>query len=464
MILSTNKPTQSGKSLHQGLPLPHMGLDETKLGQLAGHHHSWLHNLRHQAFITAQKKGLPHPKDEKWRYTNFNKLSQAHFSDQSAHNLLPLFSLGHHPLLTELHTAHLLMMVNGQYRPDLSSKNDVPSGLFIQSLTDVLATSKEQVPTIQNLGIASKANGLSFLNLALLNQGLIINVAANTLIEPILHLVHYITDQDVACPIYHHITVQDHADLTIVETYIRETNNKFSSWSLPSLNIKLGKNSKLRHYKYHEEHELSFHTAETNVVLDSKANYENFYVTYGTVLNRHHLSIFMQGDHSQCQLNGLYILNDKNHTDIYTEINHQAYATTSKQSYKGILDDYSHGIFQGNIIMEKEAVKGNGQQLNKTLTLSPHAQSSSKPGLEIYVDDVQCSHGTTSGQIREDELFYLRSRGLDPDTAQRLVIGGFIEESLNDITHAKVKDAFSFAIHHPLEKGKMYDNGLTSRK
>ena len=225
------------------------------------------------------------------------------------------------------------------------------------------------------------------------------------------------------------------------------------------LEIGVGNGAVLRHYKLQNEHTNAFHIAANEVRLSQAAYYENFVLTIGASLSRNEVNVEILGPHAECRLLGSYLLKGNQHGDHTTFIDHAAPESSSREIYKGVLDDQSRGVFQGKILVRKDSQKTNGHQLNQALLLARGAEIDSKPELEIYADDVKCSHGATAGELDETALFYLQSRGIDKQSARNLLIAAFIHSALEEISNRNVHDAMSGIISSWLAAGKI-ENSL----
>ena len=209
------------------------------------------------------------------------------------------------------------------------------------------------------------------------------------------------------------------------------------------MDVQVGERATLSHVKLQIEGDGAYHTALTKAVLAGGARYESHLLALGARLARHEIHVRFDGEGARCLLGGGYMARGNQHVDNTTVIDHRVPACESREVYKGVLDDTARGVFQGKIIVRQDAQKTDGHQLNRTLLLSPKAEIDSKPELEIYADDVKCSHGATAGEPEADQLFYMRSRGLDHRTALALIVEGFMGELLEGIGHEPVRVALA---------------------
>jgi Fe-S cluster assembly protein SufD len=207
--------------------------------------------------------------------------------------------------------------------------------------------------------------------------------------------------------------------------------------------IRVGAGATLRHYREQSEGMSAFHTAATDSWVASDARYEAFLLTTGAGLSRSESRVVLDGAGASCRLDCGYLARGRQHVDNTTEIIHAKPHTTSAEVYKGVLDDQARGVFQGRIVVQKDAQKSDGHQLNKTILLSDRAEIDTKPELEIFADDVKCSHGATAGELDEGALFYLRARGIDLADARQLLVHAFIAEALENVADPALRETFS---------------------
>ena len=210
----------------------------------------------------------------------------------------------------------------------------------------------------------------------------------------------------------------------------------------------------LRHYKLQNEHPAAYHIAASRVAAAAGSTYESFVLQLGGRLARNEIAVRFDGPGAECRLDGAYLLRGIQHADNTTLLDHAAPRCTSRELYKGVIDDQARGVFQGKILVRRDAQKTDGHQLNKTLLLSRAAEIDTKPELEIYADDVKCSHGATAGELDEDALFYLESRGIDPATAQAMLVEAFVAEPVERIAHPGARDAFAAMVAGWLADGR----------
>ena len=278
------------------------------------------------------------------------------------------------------------------------------------------------------------------MNTAYLHDGVIVEVAEGVSIDTPIHLISVgVADND---PVAFHprnvISLGAGASGTFYESHV----GVGCYLSNGATTLHLGDDAILRHRKLQNENNSAYHVASVSVELAARARYENYTLHIGGRLARNEVHVILQGREANCGLYGAYTGRGSQHIDTTTFVDHAVPDCTSREVYKGALDDNSCGVFQGKILVRKNAQRTDGHQLNKALLLSEGAEIDAKPELEIYADDVKCSHGATAGELDEEQLFYLRSRGVMEAEARDLLVTAFLDESLEVIADEERRDAF----------------------
>jgi len=401
---------------------------------LPGQHLPWLRDLRTAAIERVRRLGLPTSRAERWKYTNLNVLNAVAFTPAgsapaAASDSLPNASGNYH-----------FVLVDGRHRPELSTVTP-PLGLSISSLSRLL----QDDPEAARLLLAGHVDGedaLDALNLAFAADGYVIHAAAGAKIETPIEIVH-VNSTGLAATAIHtrNVVIADAgSSAAIVESFVGGADAAY--WSHAVCDIKVAPGAVVHRYKDQDDGIKAFHIAADRVSVARDARYESFVLATGAALSRHEIALTLDGSGASCQLDGGYLARGRQHVDNTTEIRHAQPQTTSSEVYKGVLDGQARGVFQGRIVVEKDAQKSNGHQLSKTILLSDRAEIDTKPELEIFADDVKCSHGATAGELDGDALFYLRARGIDLAEARRLLVEAFIHDALANVTDATVRGAF----------------------
>ena len=417
------------------IPLPYADRFAAVAITLPGRDLPWLRDLRAQAIERVRQLGLPTIRNERWKYTNLNSLAAVAFEPAVSEA-----SSGSPGRLPSMIAGCRVVFVNGLYRADLSA-GSLPRGVTLTSLAELLREDPDRARALFGEHDAG-ADSLGALNRAFARDGYVIDLAADASIETPIELMHLTTPGAVAAA-YHTrnaIVAGPGSSATVIETFLHDAATVY--WSQPVTEVRVGPGATLRHYKDQDESAKAFHTAATDVRVSENGRYENFVLTTGAALSRNEIAVVLDGRGASCRLDSGYLVRRRQHADNTTAIIHAKPQTTSAEVYKGVLDDQARAVFQGRIVVEKDAQKADGHQLNKTILLSDRAEIDTKPELEIFADDVKCSHGAAAGALDEDALFYLRARGIDQADARRMLVEAFVGETLENISNIAVRAAF----------------------
>ena len=392
----------------------------------------WLRQLRESAIESFQELGFPTTHDEDWKYTNLDSLISVpfHYGNGAVKSLTAKEVLA--PALADSECQRLVF-INGRYFSELSDLRRLPAGVRVESIAAAL--SKNDGFLERHLGrcVRIRERAFAALNTALTKDGALVVVPRNCKLGEPIHLIFVSVANGgaVACHPRNLLIVEDGAEAQIVESYIGlGTGNYFVN---PVSELVGGEDAVIDHHRLQRESAKGFHIGTLEARLNRNCNIAAHAITLGGGLVRNDIHAVLAGEGSECLLNGLYVIDDRQHVDNSTEIEHRSPKATSLELYKGILDGSARGIFNGKILVHKDAQKTNARQTNKNLLLSADAVVNTKPQLEIYADDVKCSHGSTIGQLDRDALFYLRSRGLDREEAESLLSYAFASEVVGKI-------------------------------
>lgn len=414
------------------IPLPYADRFAAVAATLPGRELPWLRDLREQAIERVRQLGLPTIRNERWKYTNLASLAAVAFEPAGARS-----SSGLPGRLPSLIGGCRSVFVDGQYQAGLST-GSLPRGITLTSLAELLRQHPDRAQALF-AEHDSGTDSLAALNLAFARDGYVIEVAAGATIEAPVELLH-LTTTGAAYHTRNAIIAQPGSSATLIETFQHDGPTVY--WSQPVTEVRVGSGATLRHYKDQNEGSKAFHTAATDVRVSDDGRYESFVLTTGAALSRNEIAVVLDGRGAACRLDSGYLARGRQHADNTTAIIHAKPQTTSAEVYKGVLDDQARGVFQGRIVVEKDAQKADGHQLNKTILLSDRAEIDTKPELEILADDVKCSHGAAAGELDEGALFYLRARGIGQEDARRMLVEAFVGETLENLSNAAVRAAF----------------------
>lgn len=412
--------------------------DETRR-VLPGAAAPWFAELRQRGFARFAAAGLPGPKSEEWRYTTLNALRNTDFA-LAPRSVNGIRAAGLPATVAAGQAAHRLVFVNGWYRPDLSRIGTLPAGVEITTLAQAAGERPDLLR--DRLGSLADAGGLPMvaLNTAFMNDGVVLRIAKGVVLENPL-VVLCIGDASGAPVAYHprHLFVAEAgSQATIVEHHIGLGQGAYFANSATEILVEEG--AVLRHCKIQDETTAAFHLATTMARVARGGNFDSFVFAQGGRLARNEIRVELAGEGAGCRLNGGYLGKGKQHVDNTTVIDHRSPGTSSRETYKGVLDGAARAVFQGRIVVWPGAQKSDGQQLNNTLLLSTGAEIDTKPALDIRADDVKCSHGATVGELDDEQLFYLRSRGIPEERARRILVEAFLGDVIDGIALAGLRE------------------------
>jgi Fe-S cluster assembly protein SufD len=390
---------------------------------------SWLARMREGAFERFEELGIPTTDEEEWKYTNVAPLARRTFHPATEDASTRLEGAAVEPFVYAEARRSRLVFVNGAFNAELSSLEAIPQGVAAEDLSAALAGERADVVR-EHLGRLSGQGRDAFaaLNTAFTGGGALLYVPAGVRVEAPVQLLFLSAQAEVegaAFPRVLVVTGRESA-LDIIETYAAAGETAYFTDAV--VEVFVGEGARLSHYKVQDEGAGAFHVASTRAELARDSSYGLTTVTLGARLSRHNIEVGLVGEGAECRVDGLYIVGAGQHTDTHSLIDHQKPHCTSRQNYKGILDGKSRAVFNGRVFVHAGARGTDAEQSNKNLLLSTEARVDTKPQLEIFNDDVKCSHGATVGQLEEEELFYLLSRGLHRDLARNLLTYGFAEE------------------------------------
>jgi Fe-S cluster assembly protein SufD len=392
---------------------------------------AWLRALRARALEIVEANGIPTPKNEEWKYTPLRDIADRAWEAPEPGPAVFDFEL---PFVVE--KSLRIVLVNGRLDRNLSDFRSVP-GLTITSLFDALNTGDALEGW---LGQAAKIENHLFaaLNTALFRDGVVIRVARAAMIEPVIEIVHVVaTDGQVSAPRIL-IIAEEGSAAKIVERYVSATDE--ATLNLPVTESFIAADANIEHIRVQDESESANHIGLWEARQDKGSTYLAYNVAYGGRLARLDHSIYIAGEHATTRLDGVAVAHGEQLIDNHTNLDHAVPNCNSFEVYKQIIDDHATIVFNGKILVYQDAQKTDAKQTNQALLLSPNATINSKPQLEIFADDVKCTHGATVGQLEEIPLFYLMSRGMPRAQAESILVYAFAAEVLELISIAPLKD------------------------
>jgi Fe-S cluster assembly protein SufD len=390
----------------------------------------WLTGLRQEAFRRFENLGFPTTRQEEWRFTNVKRIAETEFA--LAEIPPPLSRETISPFVLDEDYLRLVF-VNGHYVGDLSATAAAPQGAVVSSLSAALADQPALIK--DHLGQLSSDDNACFaaLNSAFIRDGAFVHVPRGVVVERPIHLLFISTDN--SSPTASHprnlIVAQRDAQATIIESYVGLNDGVYLTNAVTEVSV--AENAVVDHCKLQQESAHGYHVATTQVRQQRASRFSSHYFSLGGQLVRNEVDVTLDDEGCECTLNGLYIAAGDQHMDNRTRIDHTKPHCNSHELYKGILDERAKGVFNGKIYVHPDAQKTDAKQSNRVLLLSDDAVIDTKPQLEIYADDVKCTHGATVGQIDETALYYLRSRGISEDLARSLLVFAFGNEIASEL-------------------------------
>ncbi|HEX8722302.1 MAG TPA: Fe-S cluster assembly protein SufD [Pyrinomonadaceae bacterium] len=415
-------------------------------GRVAGGEPGWVARLREGAFARFEELGFPTTDEEDWKYTNVAPVARKAFMPAGGGGA-ELEGAAVEPFVAAESRRSRLVFVNGVYSPARSSLEALPPEVFAGDIGAALGGGHAET-LWEHLGRLSGEGSGAFdaLNTAFHSGGALLRVPAGVEVGAPVQLLFLTApgaDEAAAFPRVLVVAGRD-SRLDVIETYASLGDAEYFTDAV--VEVFVGEGARVTHYKVQGEADSAFHVASTRAEVSKDGAYELTTVTLGARLSRHDVEVALLSPGAECRVDGLYLVGDGQHADTHSLIDHREPNCASRQNYKGILDGRSRAVFNGRVFVREGARGTDAEQSNKNLLLSPDARVDTKPQLEIYNDDVKCSHGTTVGQLEEEELFYLLSRGLHPDLARNLLTYGFAEEIVERIKHESIRARLDGAI------------------
>ena len=400
---------------------------------------AWLGASRDAARARFAETGFPTRRHEAWRFTELKSLTGTNFAPAPT---LPGDATVIGERLCRLLThAHRLVFVNGRFDADHSHIGAVPDGVFLGSFAQWAAKNGEAADLFQRPTGAPDA--FRALNQGFFTDGLALIVPAGVKLDHPVHVLYWGEAADPASnQLKGLIRLGAGADATVIETFT----GTGRTWTNAALSVDVADKARLGHYRLQDEALTAFHTGTLDATIGADAIYDGFTLSLGASMARQDIQAKLIGERAFCGVSGVYLLAERQESTIASVIEHIAPDGRTKEVFKGCLADRSHGVFQGQIKVAQTAQKTDAYQLNKTILLGERAVMDAKPELEIFADDVKCSHGATVGDLDETAEFYLRSRGIAPEQARAMLIEAFVIDAVELVGHEQARDYLTDAI------------------
>ena len=434
--------------------------------KLAGRDPAWLAGIRKAAIERFAELGFPTTKNEEWKYTSVAPIIRTAFEPAPTDALH-----GYNPSVPSANSAAAqLVFVNGRYVKELSSTGALPPVVRVTSLAAALAGNGSTAALIErHLARYAKFDDHAFvaLNTAFIEDGAFIEIPKDTVLDKPIYLIFVSAPKNGRPAVSHPrnlILVGHGAQASFVEVHLgvdTSPNADFGSvyFTNAVTEVVAGENAKVEYARIEQESAQAFHVATLQFQQERSSVVHSTSIQFGGALVREEVETVLGGEGAESTLNGLYVISGRQHVDNHTTLDHAKPHCGSRELYKGVLDGASTGVFNGKIIVRKDAQKTDSKQSNKNLLLSEDAVINTKPQLEIYADDVKCTHGATIGQIDADALFYLRSRGIGLNEARALLTQAFASDVIDKIKFAPLREHLKDALLARLAEGQKPGGG-----
>ncbi len=395
---------------------------------------SWLDSQRKSGISQFKQVGFPGQRDEDWRYTPLrsvtSKLFQIKFDEQLAQTNLDSYLI---PGLD----CHRLVFIDGQYAAEHSDVSGLTTGVVVDSFEQLLRKSPDAIADTSK-GDMSAAHGFAALNIAFSQDGYLVQIPDNAKLDKPVEIIFIAEGDELATQPRNIIRLGKHAEVQIIERYVGVTQG--ASLVNNTTQISLDQGARLDYYLVQLQQGSAYQVSTIEAELARDSNIASRTITLGGELVRNNLTVNLDQPGAHCDMFGLYNISGKQHVDNHTNVIHGAAHCTSREIYKGVLDQRSRAVFHGRIKVEQDAQKTDATQSNDNILLSANAEIDTKPQLEIYADDVKCAHGATVGQLDQNALFYLRSRGIELQQARMLLTRAFAQDVLGEIAIEPLRD------------------------
>jgi Fe-S cluster assembly protein SufD len=402
---------------------------------------SWLPGVRRAAIERFAAVGFPSSRDEEWRFTPVAPIAQAQFRPAApsavTRDALAPFLFGHAEWPQ-------LVFVNGKYAPELSVVPAVPAGMRLGSLSAALETDGEALARHLTRHARPETTPFAALNTAFLRDGALVRVPPGAVLDQPVHLL-FVTSPEAGGTVTHPhnlVIVERGARASVVESYV--TLAEGATYLTNAVTeVVSGEDAWTEHTRIQRESERAYHVGLTHVDQARGSHYRSFTLAMGGAIARHNLHVRLNAPGIETLMYGLYLTRGDQLVDNHTAIYHDHPNCNSWEVYKGILDDRSRAVFNGKVLVKPEAQKTDAKQTNRNLLLSPNAKVDTKPQLEIFADDVKCTHGATVGFLDPQGLFYLRSRGIPIEAARKILTYAFAAEVVDEVALAPVRETLN---------------------
>ncbi len=418
---------------------------------LNGESTSFLHSIRREAINKLDNLNFPNLKDENWKYTNITPILKGKYLPSSLTKTPEIDEkiLSEH--LFEDFEYYLLVFVNGIYRPELSKLENVPENVLISSLSDANVNNTDLLKSHYGKYFEPQ-NAFGALNGAYAKDGAVLIIPDGVKVEVPVQILflNTVEEETVLSSPRNLVTVGKNSSLKVIMNYVSLTQKNYFQNIVNEVYV--DESGNLDFYKVQNENNDCYHIDHTEAKQERNSIFSHYMMSLGGGIVRNNLNSTLNGEGIECNYYGLYLGNKNQHIDNHTFVDHASPNCESNELYKGILDDEAHGVFNGKIMVRKDAQKTNAYQSNKTILLSKKAHVDTKPELEIYADDVKCSHGATIGHLDDEAFFYVRSRGVPAELAKSMLIRAFANDIIEKVKILPLRDRINHLIFDHLNR------------
>jgi Fe-S cluster assembly protein SufD len=397
---------------------------------------SYVHGIRTEAIKTFETNGFPTKKEEAWKYTSLNKILKQNFSVFPKQENAIEYSDVKKYFIHDIDT-YKIVFIDGKYSSHLSQTTH--DGMDVCLMSAALSKPKYRLVIENYFNKVATNDSLSSLNTAFSSEGAYIHIPKNKLVEKPIQIIHFSTGNESALMLQPRnlIVVDENSHVQIIERHQSLTENSVLTNSVTE--VYANKRAIVDYYKIQNDNQNASLIDNTFIKQKQESHASVHTFTFGGNLTRNNLNFYQHGERIDSTLKGVTIIGDKQHVDHNTLVHHIEPNCESHQDYKGIFDDSATGVFNGKVVVEKEAQKTNAFQANNNILISDKSTINTKPQLEIFADDVKCSHGCTIGQLDEDALFYMKTRGIPEKEAKALLMYAFANNVLESVKIPEIK-------------------------
>ena len=419
---------------------------------LPGHHLEWLRGVRRAGIDWFSRTGFPTPRNEHWKYTNVSPIEKRSF-DLATPSSRPVQAGGPGERLPNGAAAPRLVVVDGRVDRELSDLRALPPGVRIEDFARVVEHDCGFLESRLGRIVSPEKTAFTALNTAFMDAGAVIRVDPETIADTPVHLVFVSGSHEHERAYSPRIVIAAGAGsrIAVVEHFIGLADTVYLDNVVTEIEVSQG--AAVEHYKVQRASAGAYHVAALQAKLAAGASFHSLAVSLGARLARHDIDVTLGHEHARCSLDGLFVANGRQHVDFHTNVEHAAPRCESNEYYKGIAGGRGRGVFNGRVHVHPDAQKTEAHQTNRNLLLSRNAEIDTKPQLEIHADDVKCSHGATIGQLDEQMLFYMRSRGIPQSAARGMLTYGFARDVVDRIARSELRESIGAAVLEHLPGG-----------